>query len=173
MSIPLALSASVLENNDNKSNKNKREGMSNYTNNTNNTKLSNMKNAIQSIHNNSSLDENSTYADFNLPKQPNIPVQKTPVVSSSDNYVSEFQFNSLDNNIPLNQAYTLENTNIPKNKIEQQIILEKLDKIIHLFEENQDVKTNQKMEELILYSFLGVFIIYVLDSFARIGKYVR
>ncbi len=28
-------------------------------------------------------------------------------------------------------------------------------------------------EELILYIFLGVFIIYILDSFVRAGKYVR
>ena len=30
-----------------------------------------------------------------------------------------------------------------------------------------------RVEELILYSFLGVFVIYIVDSFARVGKYVR
>jgi hypothetical protein len=29
------------------------------------------------------------------------------------------------------------------------------------------------MEEVILYSFLGVFIIFIVDSFARVGKYTR
>ncbi len=29
------------------------------------------------------------------------------------------------------------------------------------------------MEELVLYTFLGVFVIFVVDSFARVGKYVR
>jgi hypothetical protein len=29
------------------------------------------------------------------------------------------------------------------------------------------------MEEVVLYSFLGIFIIYIVDSFTRIGKYTR
>jgi high-affinity K+ transport system ATPase subunit B len=45
--------------------------------------------------------------------------------------------------------------------------------MIHLLEEKQDEKTNNVMEEVILYSFLGIFIIFVVDSFARVGKYVR
>ena len=52
-------------------------------------------------------------------------------------------------------------------------LLRKLDSILHLLEEQQEDKTNYITEELILYVFLGVFIIYVLDSFVRIGKYVR
>ena len=50
---------------------------------------------------------------------------------------------------------------------------DKLDYLIHLLEEQQDMRTGHVTEELILYSFLGVFIIFVLDSFARAGKYVR
>jgi hypothetical protein len=34
-------------------------------------------------------------------------------------------------------------------------------------------KTNNVMEEFLLYSLLGVFMIYTMDSFARAGKYVR
>jgi nitrate reductase NapE component len=45
--------------------------------------------------------------------------------------------------------------------------------MIHLLEEQQDIKTSHVTEELILYSFLGVFIIFIVDSFARVGKYVR
>ena len=45
--------------------------------------------------------------------------------------------------------------------------------MIHLLEEQNDEKTANVTEELILYMFLGVFIIFVLDSFAKIGKYVR
>jgi hypothetical protein len=52
-------------------------------------------------------------------------------------------------------------------------IMEKLNYMIHLLEEQQHVKTNNITEEFLLYSFLGVFVIYVLDSFARSGKYVR
>jgi hypothetical protein len=52
-------------------------------------------------------------------------------------------------------------------------LVKKLDYMIHLLEEQQETKTNTVTEEVILYSFLGVFIIFVLDSFARASKYVR
>jgi hypothetical protein len=52
-------------------------------------------------------------------------------------------------------------------------LLKKLDNILHLLEEQQEEKAHFITEELILYIFLGVFIIYVLDSFVRVGKYVR
>ena len=55
----------------------------------------------------------------------------------------------------------------------QDVLLQKLNYMIHLLEEKQDEKTNNVMEEVILYSFLGIFIIFVVDSFARVGKYVR
>jgi hypothetical protein len=45
--------------------------------------------------------------------------------------------------------------------------------MINLLEEKQDEKTNNVTEEVVLYSFLGIFIIFVIDSFARVGKYVR
>ena len=52
-------------------------------------------------------------------------------------------------------------------------LTEKLNYLIHLVEEQKDEKTGHVTEELILYSFLGVFVIYIVDSFARVGKYVR
>ena len=52
-------------------------------------------------------------------------------------------------------------------------LLTKLNQIIYLLEEQQEEKTDNVMEELILYSFLGIFIIFIVDSFARAGKYVR
>ena len=52
-------------------------------------------------------------------------------------------------------------------------LIDKLDYMIHLLEEQREIKTGSVTEEVILYSFLGVFIIFVLDSFARAGKYTR
>ena len=52
-------------------------------------------------------------------------------------------------------------------------LLKKLDSILELLEEQSDEKTNYIMEELILYLFLGIFVIFVIDSFVRVGKYVR
>ena len=52
-------------------------------------------------------------------------------------------------------------------------VVDKLNYIINLLEEQQDQRTNNVTEEIILYSFLGVFIIFVVDGFTRVGKYIR
>ena len=52
-------------------------------------------------------------------------------------------------------------------------LVQKLDYIIKLLEDEQTIKTGHVTEELILYCFLGVFIIFIVDSFARTGKYKR
>lgn len=62
---------------------------------------------------------------------------------------------------------------ISQNSGNKDQLLEKLNYMIHLLEEQQDVKTGHVMEEIILYSFLGIFMIFVVDSFARAAKYVR
>ena len=49
-------------------------------------------------------------------------------------------------------------------------INEQLNHIIHLLEEQQNSKTSTTTEELILYTFLGVFTIYIVDSFTKVGK---
>jgi hypothetical protein len=59
------------------------------------------------------------------------------------------------------------------NGVNKDELLTKLNQIVYLLEEQQDEKTGHVTEELILYSFLGVFIIFIVDSFARVGKYVR
>lgn len=52
-------------------------------------------------------------------------------------------------------------------------LLKKLDNILHILEEQHEEKVSYITEELILYIFLGVFVIYVLDSFVKVGKYSR
>ena len=52
-------------------------------------------------------------------------------------------------------------------------LLEKLNYMIHLMEEQQHEKTANITDEFILYTFLGIFVIFIVDSFARSGKYVR
>ena len=42
-----------------------------------------------------------------------------------------------------------------------------------MMEEQKDEKTKNVTEELVLYLFLGVFIIFTVDSFARASKYTR
>lgn len=52
-------------------------------------------------------------------------------------------------------------------------MFDKLNYVIHLLEEQQDQRTNTVAEDVVLYSFLGIFVIFVVDSFTKVGKYVR
>tara|TARA_B110000967_G_C18794911_1_gene515256 strand:+ start:231 stop:809 length:579 start_codon:yes stop_codon:yes gene_type:complete len=52
-------------------------------------------------------------------------------------------------------------------------LMTKLNHILHLLEEQKDNKTSNVTEELILYLFLGVFVIFTVDSFTKVGKYIR
>ena len=65
------------------------------------------------------------------------------------------------------------NTNLYSQNDNNQLLIEKLNYMINLLEEQQDQKTGSVTEEVVLYSFLGVFIIFVIDSFTKVGKYVR
>lgn len=53
------------------------------------------------------------------------------------------------------------------------VLLSKINYMINLLEDQQDERTNNVTEEVVLYSFLGIFIIFLVDSFARVGKYTR
>lgn len=65
-----------------------------------------------------------------------------------------------------------QNTYINDNS-SQDILIQKLNYMISLLEDQKDEKTNNVTEEVILYSFLGIFIIFIADTFVRAGKYTR
>tara|TARA_Y200000002_G_scaffold83245_3_gene66045 strand:+ start:3618 stop:4304 length:687 start_codon:yes stop_codon:yes gene_type:complete len=62
-----------------------------------------------------------------------------------------------------------ENDNSDKNSK----MMERINYMVHLLEAQQHEKTDNVTEEFILYTFLGVFIIFIVDSFSKSGKYVR
>jgi hypothetical protein len=57
--------------------------------------------------------------------------------------------------------------------LSQDLLLKKLNYMISLLEDQQDEKTSNVTEEVILYSFLGIFIIFIADTFVKAGKYTR
>jgi hypothetical protein len=67
--------------------------------------------------------------------------------------------------------YSQVNYQAPIN--EDSVLLKKMNYMITLLEDQQDERTNNVTEEVILYSFLGIFIIFIADTFVRVGKYVR
>ena len=52
-------------------------------------------------------------------------------------------------------------------------LMERINYMIHLLENQQHKKTDTITEEFILYIFLGSFVVFVVDSFARTGSYKR
>ena len=71
-----------------------------------------------------------------------------------------------------NQPYYA-NMGALSNGSTNETLMEKINYMIHLLEEQQMEKTANITEEFILYIFLGVFVIFTVDSFTRAGKYVR
>ena len=56
---------------------------------------------------------------------------------------------------------------------EQKELNEKIDYMIKLLEDQKHEKTDGVLEDVILYSFLGIFMIFLVESFTKAGKYVR
>lgn len=96
---------------------------------------------------------------------------------SDESKVSIEEYNNMkSSSVPYYNSYVPYSTNVSNNQSitgEKDMLIEKLNYMIHLLEEQHEEKTGHVTEELILYTFLGVFIIFVIDSFARAGKYVR
>ena len=72
-----------------------------------------------------------------------------------------------------NTANYNSNMNTQNDSSSPDILLQKINYMITLLEDQQDERTNNVTEEVVLYSFLGIFIIFIADSFVRVGKYVR
>ena len=127
---------------------------------------------------NDDTDDGSGLADFNPPPKPLLTKQPDEIIEN-DNSVSENDYNNLDdyaaNEKYYNQyiPYYTEAQNQPKTLDSKDKLFEKLNYVIHLLEEEKDSKTNNVTEELVLYMFLGVFVIFIVDSFARVSKYKR
>ena len=84
---------------------------------------------------------------------------------------------NIKNNIhPINSG--LEMNDVPINTHDkmtegQKEINEKISYMIKLLEDQKHEKTEGVFEDVILYSFLGIFMIFLVESFTKAGKYVR
>ena len=178
---------------------------------------------LETIHNNSTTEDNNNLGDFNPPPMPDSAgVNKTVATEDGMNMSNEKNdqmFRTLgrapqpnydggdnldlndyklygnsktteeyykkvlpggynnSNRNPVNRAYynTISSDSMDGNGTppSPDILLQKLNYMINLLEDQQDERTNNVTEEVVLYSFLGIFIIFVVDSFARVGKYIR
>jgi hypothetical protein len=136
---------------------------------------------------NDEAEDNALFSDFVAPPKPLSAKalyadSKSSINSDSPPKIIE----SLQDRPVTQSTYQKINTNQSENYYKQYIppynstttqdtgdLSKKINYMIHILEEQQDIKHGSVTEELVLYCFLGVFIIYVVDSFAKVGKYVR
>lgn len=155
--------------------------------------LSNENQHNENIHDNYNDDDNASMGDFPSSSQP---LLNPPISAGTQKTILREPFNSYDSQLDLNDYsnygsehenneyykrilpgyngdsnYTSSQTldKYPNNDI----LLKKINYMIHLLEEQHDEKTNNITEEVVLYSFLGVFMIFIVDSFTKFGKYTR
>ena len=144
--------------------------------------VNNMSSNYLGVSNNQNSNQNSnqnnddtTYLK-DIPTTNGNPISNTMYASLPSNYANQYynQFVSAANKgygsgIGSDDSLTSSaSMSMPKNEL-----IEKLNYIIDLLEEQQDYKTNSILEDLILYAFLGIFIIFIVDSFSKSNKYVR
>ena len=91
----------------------------------------------------------------------------------SEDYYKKFIPGYVPGKNQVNKQYYNSNMSNISGDSSNDLLLKKINYMINLLEEHQDERTNNVTEEVVLYSFLGIFIIFVVDSFARVGKYVR
>ena len=126
--------------------------------------------------------ENESESDYDNQMHNNSDVKKQNI--TQEDYYKRFMpnYDKLYKNSPANMPYYTQATYQQQNQGQSQayamtgengVLLEKLNYMINLLEEQQDERTGNVTEEIILYCFLGIFIIFIVDSFVRVGKYVR
>jgi len=115
-------------------------------------------------------DYSTSYSSSNYVVPPNLsqysyPIMRPSTIAAANAAAAAASVESMENIYQQEYIHEVDKT--------QQILLEKINYMIYLLEQQKKEKTNHTTEEFILYSFLGVFVIYVADSFARSGRYIR
>lgn len=148
-------------------------------------------NAMQAIYNNLD-DENNELHDFQMPPPPqSMGVERTienEQQEGEEGYANLEESDEVENIKDFNNTYATSyyNQYIPEQNMQSyqmpvatnmqppsSSIDDKLTYLINLLEEQKIERTENITEEIILYGFLGVFVIYVVDSCVRVGKYTR
>ena len=154
--LPPPISAGVEQTKSKENEKNKnQDDMSSYL---------NPPNDFYSSANSFATDNNSNYKSI----YSNVNASSTPSFSKTTDYGRFIPDYSKMYGLGKTESFV---PSVPKSQ--NDVLLEKLNYMITLLEQQQDDRTNNVTEEVILYSFLGIFIIFIVDSFARVGKYVR
>ena len=115
--------------------------------------------------------QSDIFGDGSVP----MPLEKnyTDLQKLENNYMNDEEVEQYYKKILPSYEYKDSKKNQQNKNYSNDPTINKLNYIIDLLEETKDQRTNNTTEELVLYSFLGVFIIFIVDGFTRVGKYVR
>lgn len=126
-------------------------------------------------------DENDMLENFEPIQRPELTNETNRNISNNAKNVSEEEINN-EKDFSENPYLISEHIDLQINKDKEIAIPKeksisdverKLNYLIKIMEKEKSGNVQYLTEEIILYGFFGVFIIYVIDSFTRVGKYVR
>ena len=123
--------------------------------------------------NNNQVTDNETDDETDNYKAINNEINDNEINDNEINVENYKALNSQNEHLYNNDKYVPYYTNLSNNPTINNELVKKLNYMIHLLEENKNIETESVSEDVILYSFLGVFIIFVIDSFSRANKYIR
>lgn len=121
--------------------------------------------------NNSDTTTSSTSNNHYIPVKPLYSMNEQPSILSNpyssyrDVYLGDSKMGNVSYRNPRNSGETM--------PLQSDKLMEKINRMLHILEEQQFEPTKHITEEFILYTFLGIFVIYIVDSFTRAGKYIR
>ena len=160
---------------------------SGFENNNVDNKLDKVNEIINQMTDLSVENDGAKLADFNPPPNPEIQMKKeidlqipgpptfqhsmNPYIVSNAGSLANYQQVYNPQNMEYKEPY-YSKMGISNSPMDNKMT-EKLNYMIHLLENLENEKTANIAEEFVLYTFLGVFIIFVLDSFSGKGKYIR
>jgi len=151
----------------------------------NTEKVEQFLNSMENMESEDTDDEQEGLAEFHPPPKPklltkndNVKENFKPQTLNVDHAVTPEGFKTLKEKYQqaYNQYvpyYTNSSAGSEMNHANRDELMRKLNYLIHMMEEQKDEKTQNVTEELVLYLFLGVFMIFTIDSFARASKYTR
>ena len=105
------------------------------------------------------IDDDGPLADFNPPKPPELPKSVDPYPELTEKKPEEPQLDPYPK--------------LAEERYHQTDLSDQVAYMIQLLEEQRDEKTGHVTEEIILYLFLGIFVIFVVDTFVKTGRYSR
>ena len=109
-----------------------------------------------------------------LPNKINIQKEMGDYTANNLNASNYTDFNHIYENSPKLFQKQPFYSNLEKNgNVFNDKIMEKMNYMIHLLEEQQNAQTANITEDFIMYMLLGIFVIYVVDSFTGSVKYTR